>query len=42
VVTDADVDLLSLAPFVENGINARQLKAAHPPGGPIPPTRVLP
>jgi uncharacterized protein YPO0396 len=30
VVTDSDVDLLSLAPFVENGINARQLKAAHP------------
>ncbi|MGB7963720.1 MAG: SbcC/MukB-like Walker B domain-containing protein [Propionicimonas sp.] len=30
VVTDGQIDLLELAPFVENGINTRQLRAAHP------------
>jgi uncharacterized protein YPO0396 len=30
ILADEDVDLLGLSPFVENGLNARQLKAAHP------------
>ncbi|MBK8460429.1 MAG: hypothetical protein IPL43_09840 [Micropruina sp.] len=30
VITDSDLDLMTLAPFAEDGINARKLKAAHP------------
>ena len=29
VLADEDADLLSLSPYVENGINTRQLRAAH-------------
>lgn len=30
VIADGGIDLLALAPFVENGLNIRQLRAAHP------------
>lgn len=37
VLADESVELLSLAPYAENGLQQRQLKAAHP-GWPVSPT----